>query len=316
MKTRTLYNTLLILIILKLIAGCQKDDDPEMRAGTLVLKLTDAASDDEEIKAIYITIEDVLLNEKPIRNFEPKTIEISALKNGDTELVVSKEMAAKKYNKITLLLAQNQAGTGEQGGNYVLTNDDTRHNLLSGESSGLAINLNKEFDLLPGETTRLVADFDLRKAIVRTDSEAERYKFVTSSELRNSIRIVREDSTGTIYGNVDSRQITNSQIFVLIYRSGEFQAAVEGSGSGPSNILFANSISSSKMEEDGSYHLPFLEAGEYDIRLAQFIRFFNEEYSFYRFLPTTSRRTGVQLNNIIIEPGQVREIDIEVFRLF
>lgn len=316
MRIKSLFQFSLILLAVILLSGCQKDEDLESKAGTLLLKLSDAASDDEDIKGIFITINKVTLDDKPIRNFQPKTIEISSLKNGNTEILVSKELAAKEYNRITLTLSHSSGSSGDQGGSYVLTSDDTRYNLASGESAETEIVLSKEFEIEPGKTTKLVADFNLRKAIIRTESETNKYRFVTPTELRNSIRVVSEDSTGTIHGHVDIREITNSQIYVLIYRSGEFQASIEGTGSGPSKILFANSITSSIMAPDGSYYLPFLESGEYDIRLAQFIRFFDEEYTFYRFLPTTSRGTGVQLNKIALQSGEVKEIDIEVFRLF
>lgn len=238
------------------------------------------------------------------------------MKNGDTEVILNKELAAKQYDQISLQLSHGSGTAGDLNGCYVITSDSTYHNLSSDGSTETEIILSKEFELLPGNTTTLVADIDLRKAITRSDSGTSRYSFVTPPELRNSIRVVSEDSTGTIFGSVSSRQLADNEIYVLIYKTGEFQASVEGTGTGPSNVLFANAITSNKMESDGSYMLPFLEPGEYDIRLAQFVKFFNEEYTFYRFLPTTSRGTGVQLNKISIEPGMEKEIDIEVFRLF
>lgn len=281
-----------------------------------MLKLTDAASDDLEITGIYFTISDIKINGKPIRNFSPKTIEISSLKNGNTEVILNKELAAKQYNQISIQLSSGSGTAGDTKGCYVVTSDSTYHSLINDGSTNTEITLSKEFELLTGNTTTLVADIDLRKAIIRNQSGASSYSFVTPSELKNSIRVVSEDSTGTIYGTVSSRQFTESEIYVLIYKANEFQASVEGTGNGPSKILFPNAVTSNKMDSDGSYMLPFLEPGEYDIRLAQFVKLFSEEYTFYRFLPTTSRRTGVQLNNISIEPGITKEIDIEIFRLF
>ncbi len=316
MKKRILYLSLGLLISTIFSIQCTEDEISNPKAGTLKLKITDAASDDKDIKGIFLTISKIKVNGKPVRNYVSRTIEISALRNGKTELLVNKELPAKMYTSITLVLSSTSNLSGNTAGCYVLTKDNTKHNLLTGNSEEIDITVSKNFELLAGKETELVIDFDLRKAIIRNQSQNIKYQFVTMAELKNAPRIVDEKKTGSIFGKVETNSDEDSETYVLIYRHGEFKASVEGSGSGKSNILFANAVSSAKVEPDGGYSIPFLEEGEYDVRLAAFRRDNSNEFNFYRFLPTTSRRTGKLLNNVTVKAGSEVELDIEVYRLF
>ncbi len=315
MKKSIIFLVSVILVSAVVLTQCSKDEISNPKAGTLTLKITDAASDDEAIKGIFLTISNIKVNGKPVRDYVPQTVEISALRKGNTKLLVNKELPAKDYEQISLVLSSLSGQSGNFTGSYVLTKDNNKHNLMSDSNEEIEITISKDFELLPGNETELIIDFDLRKAIVRSKTQKSNYQFVTAEELEKALRIVEEKKTGSISGTVEGNSYEDSETYVLIYRHGEFKSSVEGTGTGKSKILFANAVSSAKVESDESYRLSFLEEGEYDVRLAAFKKDNTTEFTFYRFLPTTSRRTGMLLNNVRITPGSEIELDIEVYRL-
>lgn len=318
MNKQILIFAAVIVFTFGLFTQCTEDEEFNRKAGTLVLKITDAASDDEEIKGIYITVAELKLDGKPIRNFNTRTLKISDLKDGLSETLISKELAAKEYGQLVMVLATDKNDLNSAPGCYVITKDNVRHDLFT-ESFGsthVEIPLSKDFELLPGTETNLVIDFNLRKAVVRNTSGTSSYKFVSESELENAVRVVNEETAGTIAGTVSATDLENTQIYVYVYRKGEFKASVEGTGSGKSNILFANAVTSNKVEPDGSYNLPFIEEGEYDIRLASFKRNNDNVFTFNGFLNTTSKRSGMLLNNVSVSAGSETQLNIEVSSLF
>jgi hypothetical protein len=308
--------TFLVLLFVAFCTGCTEDEAVDLKAGTLVLKITDAASDDANIKSIYLTVSKIFINGKPARNFAPQTIEISALRNGITKILLSKELPAKEYGQISLVLSSNSSNVASMPGCYVLTKDNKKHNLFTGTATELEIPVSKSFELLPGNETKLVVDFDLRKAVIRKTTGISGYSFVSISELEKAVRIVHEENTGKITGEVKANLKEETEIYVLVYRKGEFKASTEGTGTGKSNILFANAVSSTKVESDGSYHLAFLEEGEYEIHLASFTKNNDDIFTFHGFLQSTRKRTGTVLSSISVSAGSALELNIEVFNLF
>ena len=160
MKKRNVYLFTLLLCSSFFLMQCSKDDQEDSRGGILTLKITDAASDDESSKGIFLTISRVLVNGKPVRTFATQTIEISSLKNGRTELLVDKELPAKVYDQLTIALSPYSDRTESSAGCYILTNNNTIYNLLPGNNGEYEISVYKDFELLPGTETRLVKQAD------------------------------------------------------------------------------------------------------------------------------------------------------------
>lgn len=318
MKNQFINLLFIIVVSAVFLTRCTDDETLSENSGTLNLKITDAASDDEEIKGIFITIKEIKIEGKPIRNFQPKTIEISDLKNGETELLISKELAAKEHEQISLVLATEADVSGKIPGCYVLTTNNTKHDLFNESTSTTEIEIpvSKTFELLPSKETNLVIDFDLRKAIIRNTSGKEGYSFVTLSELENALRIVNEEDSGVITGEVKANFSDDSQIYLLVYRKGEFEVSVEGTGAGKSKVLFSKAVAISKVEPDGKFSLAFIEEGDYVIRVASFKRNSKNVFVFNGFLLTTSKRTGMLLNNVSVSAGAETELNVEVFSLF
>jgi hypothetical protein len=316
MKKGKFSITLIVLFSVLFFIQCSKEDYINPKAGILSLQITDAPSDDEDIKGIFITISAIKINGKPLRNFPSQTIEISKYRNGATRLLFNKELAAKKYETITLVLNLDSDILGKSPGCYVLTKDNAKHNLAFGTKTEVEITAVKDFELQAGKETVMIIDFDLRKSVIRNQNNSSKnnYRFVTDSELQKALRIVDKNKSGEITGEVKRTVKSNDKTYILVYKEGDFNAIVEGTGSGKSGILFAKAVTSALVESDETFILPFLEQGEYEIRLASF-RKKGETYSFNGFLNTTSRRTGMLLNNISVPAGKTVELNIEVFNL-
>jgi hypothetical protein len=313
MKRSILIITFLVISSFFFLHSCTKEDDGMGERGTLSLKITDAPSDDDQIKGIFITIAGIKVNGKPIRNFVPQTIEISSYNNGKTKLILEKKLAAKQYRNITLVLDKEKNDRGDTPGNYVLTDDNMKHDLFEQVNSSEEIGIIKDFEILPGAETRLVIDFDLRKAVVHGENVAGyTYRFADNNGLQQAVRIVDESKTANITGKVYKRGKDDDKMLVLLYRKGEFDDFKETS---ERKILFPGSVSSASIDQDDNYRLSFVEEGEYEIKVASFKNSGNG-YHFTGFLKTTSKRTGTLLNDISVSAGSELELNIEVFTLF
>jgi hypothetical protein len=89
---------------------------------------------------------------------------------------------------------------------------------------------------------------------------------------------------------------------VFIYKKGEYNASAETQGEGDNNILFANAVTSAKVESDGSYKLSFPEEGDYEVHLASYEN--NEEKSFFKaLLEANSAISGLLLNDLLFQPN-------------
>src|SRR5690554_2658922 len=172
------FRMLILLLCCFSLIQCSKEDDVNSRAGNLIVKITDAASDDDNIRGIFITVSQIKLDDKPIRNFVPQTIEISSLQKGKTKILTDRYLPAKEYKKISLVLAAHLPDNPLTPGCYVLTKSNIKHNLITENKGILEIEATKEFELIPDTSTELVVDFDLRKAVIRTESTNNKYVFV------------------------------------------------------------------------------------------------------------------------------------------
>ena len=181
MKKRKL--TIIPVILFALIfARCSKDDNGMIDKGEVMLKVTDAPADDTNIQGTFITIADVKVDGQSVEGFSKQTVEISAFQNGEVKLLIDKEMEAKTYNSVSIVLDNETDESGNTPGCYVLTSDNKKNNLALNGSSTSEITFSKTVNVESNGQTSLVVDFDLRKLIVRNNDTPEEsgYKFVTS----------------------------------------------------------------------------------------------------------------------------------------
>ena len=319
MKKKNVLLAAIILFSALFFVQCSNDDDDvdNTEKGTLAVKITDAPSDDLNIEGTFVTVSDIKIDGKSIEGFNKQTIEISAYRNGNAKLLVSEEVAAKTYNKITLVLDQETDASGNAPGSYILTGDNEKHDLFAETNTVSEITVSKAIGVTRGMETSVVIDFDLRKAVVRNPEATgnSNYRFVTSAELQSAVRAAIENESGEVTGKIDQAAISETETFVFIYKKGEFNAAAETAGSGESNVRFAHAVTSAKVESDGSYKLSFLEEGDYEVHLASYEKEGDNKFSFKGILDANSIIDGLLLNNISVSANSTVELNIKVLNL-
>lgn len=296
-----------------LFIQCSKDDNTNGidEQGTLTVKVTDAPSDDTNIKGTFVTVADVKIDGKSVKGFTKQTIEISAYHSGNAKLIFSDKITAKNYNSVTLVFDFEKDVMGKSPGCYVLTDDNKKHNLAANATLSSSVNLSKSFSVNNEMETSLVIDIDLRRAIVRESGSAEsNYRFVTAAELQSSIRVVDAETTGEIYGNVSSTLNPGDEIYVFAYKKGDFNLVSEIQGQGSSSVFFSKAITSAKVKNDGSYHLAFLEQGDYEMHVASFITVSETKTTFLGMLNASSTISGLLLSSISLSSKTELEVNI------
>ncbi|KOH42967.1 DUF4382 domain-containing protein [Sunxiuqinia dokdonensis] len=312
MKTK--ISILLVLFIFSMVAiSCSDDDDVEKQHGELNVKVTDAPSDDANIQGTFVTISEVKIDGQVVEGFTAQTIEISAYQNGNTKLLVNETLEAESYNSVSLVLDYENDAEGNSPGCYVLTDDDNKHALEAASSSTTEVTFNKPFQVEANGMTDLVIDFDLRKAIVRNEDGGDsEYKFVTSAELTNSLRIVQEDECGAINGEINNHTEAEGELVIYAYKKGSFDAETETQGQGNSQVMFANAETSAKVATDGSYKLSFLEEGEYEVHVASYEEDANGQIAFTGMVQASSSISGLLLNNVSVEANSQVNLNIDL----
>lgn len=315
-KRNLLFPAVFIILFSAILVSCSDDEDvPNENSGQLSVKITDAPSDDANIQGTFVTVSDVKIDGQSVEGFTKQTIEISAYQQGNAKLLISDEVEAKSYNSISLVLDYESDESGEAPGCYVLTSDSKKHDLSAESQAQSEITFQKPFNVDANSQTSLVVDFDLRKAIARDESSPESdYKFVTSAEISGAFRVVNEENSGEVHGQVNSSIATEGEQYVFIYNKGDFNASTETQGTGESSVLFANAVTSAKVESDGSYKLSFLEEGEYEVHLASYEK--NEGKSTFKtMLEANSQISGLLLNSISVSAESSVELDISILGL-
>ncbi|MDX9880913.1 MAG: DUF4382 domain-containing protein [Prolixibacteraceae bacterium] len=315
MKTKILLVTISLFISATMIQ-CSDDDHYESK-GRVNMRITDAPSDDATIQGTFITVADVKVDGKSVEGFSKQTIEISAYQNGKTKLLFDEEFEADTYGDITLVLDNEVDASGNSPGCYVLDTQNTKHYLGSSASATTEIKMEKNFMVEPGGTTDLVIDFDLRKSIVRNPetNEPNKYKLVTSAELKNSVRLVAQEKCGDIKGKV-VKTSGNGELIVYAYRKGEFNTAAEYQGQGASGVLFAKAVASSKVAADGSYQLSFLEEEEYEVHVAAYEKNVTTgKLEFKAMADASSAISGILLNAVSVSAKSNINLNINVIIL-
>lgn len=316
MKTTKLFSAVIILFTVA-IFGCSEENEMDNKeTGQIAVKITDAPSDDANVDGTFITVADVKVDGKSLEGFTKQTIEVSAYQQGNAKLLITEDIEAKSYNSISIVLDHESDVSGNSPGSYVLTSDGKKHNLAAESQMQSEIMFQKNFDIEANGQTSLVIDFDLRKTVTR-DTEAStesNYKFVTSAEIQNSVRIVKEQNSGEIEGKVSGWIDSNNQLYVFAYKKGEYEKPAETSGQGASNVLFANAVTSAKVQSDGSYTLSFLEEGDYELHVAAYQKSDNR-FNFNKMLEATSEITGLLLNDISVSSETSVKVDINIIGL-
>lgn len=299
MKTRNLFTATILLLAITFLASCSNDDDGitygDEKSQTNFY-MTDAPTDNANVKGVIVTVADVKINGVSIEGFSKTTIDLMQYQNGMTKLLGDLELNTGTYSNITLVLDNQTDASGNAPGSYVLFTDGSMQAVATTANQ---ININDSFEILASTTNDIVFDFDIRKSFVSDTSGT--FKFVSNSELSNSIRVINKEKASDISGNASDVENTSDKIIVYAYEKGKYNANTEESEQG-SGVTFSNAVTSSVVSNiSGSYELNFLEEGEYELHFISYTDTNNNgEFEFNGELVAESI-TGVDLNSISID---------------
>ena len=313
MKTKFFLVTAMVLGTI-IFTSCSDDDDPTVKHGQLNVKITDAPSDDSNIQGTFVTVSKLMIDGHELEGFQKQTIDISAYQEGNSKLIFKDEMEAGSYSNVSLVINYETDMNENSPGCYILTTDNKKHNLTNSSDAEAELTLNKTFNVESSQTTDIVIDFDLRKSVVRNNESSESdYSFASDAELQSAVRIVTENETGVLEGEINNNTSLDLDFVVYVYKKGEYNFVTETQGQNSGEIMFANAITSTKVNEDGSYHLAFLEEGDYEIHVACYLPSTNnEKLSFAGMADAISLTPALLLDNLQISSNSTVELNISV----
>ncbi len=264
MKSGLLLLVLGTLLCLVLYAGCQDgdDDDDSTTMAAFQLYLIDAPVDEAE--AIYLTVSKISVHpvgsddddetgddddeeaEDPgyggwlELDVDVATYNLLELQNNVGALLADQDLPAGDYNQIRLLLDCE----GENAPSIVIEGITYELEVPSGCQAGFK--LPGHFTVSEESETVLIMDFDARKSIKQTGND----KYI----LTPVVRIIQADEAGNISGSVSVEDV---RAVVYSFETGTYSPG----GADP----FENAVNSSITRADGTFVIPALPAGLYDI---------------------------------------------------
>lgn len=284
------------------------DNDDTMGKGDVDFEITDAPSDDASIKGVFVTIAEVKIDGKPVSGFTKQTIDLKAYQEGNTKLLVgAKQLDAKSYSNLTLVMDANTDASGNSPGCYVQTTDNTKYKLRSAASGTFDVAVNKTWTVASNTKSTVVLDFELRKALKHSSDPSIRYDFVSDAELSSAIRVVNKERAGTINGSYqESAGGSADMIIVYAYRKGTFNQSTETSAQGDGQVMFANAAGSAEVKQGLSgktFKLALLEEGEYELHFARHKKDANGRMIFQAMLDSETSVDGSVAGIINLKAG-------------
>jgi len=261
---------LLLVAVTFVVSSCLKDPDitPSDSAARARLEMTDAPTDDPNVKGVFITVVDVLVDGKSWAGFDGKTtFDLLAFQKGQTKLLGEGELKAGTYKEVVLVLNTETDANGISPGCYVLDAQGVKRKLEGG--SQLAVKAQGSFATKANETTEAIVDMDLRKSIVYKSASTTDFQFVTDPELKAAVRLLDKASTGSITGDCTDGVSGSEKIIVYAYTKGSYNVT-EKFPQGASDVQFKNAVTSSVVASDGDFNLSFLESGAYELHFISY----------------------------------------------
>lgn len=267
------------LAIFSSLVACGGGGSPSQPAtGQLNLKITDAPVDGAT--AVIVVFTGVELQpaggERVNIDFAAREIDLLVLQNGATaDLLRGEAVPAGDYNWMRLkIVAEKDTQDGSRiefpGSVYPLY-------IPSGSESGLK--LNRHFRVAAGGVTRLLADFDLRKSIIKPPGRDPNYV------LKPVLRLMDELETGELAGTVDLKALTEAQLdagkTIEDCDAGlyVFEQAAQGAGATPDDMdgdladdddggsdpLLYFPLQWDGINDETGFSVPYLAAGYYTV---------------------------------------------------
>lgn len=281
------FKILAIVLTAGLLACNDGNEDPSFK-GKASVKATDAAVDAQNVSAVYLSVDEIQATAngqtRTVVAFNtPQKFNIMAYQNGATYFMGEGDLDAGSYSDLRFI-------TSSSADSYVEMKDGTTKQLEIENGSTTGYRIQGAFDIAASTTTDLVADIDLRKALVTTANG--------TFKLRSTARVVTENQTGKIKGTVSGSGNTSERIVVYAYEKGSFSASEENEPA-EGRTRYEGSINSAIVAENGSYTLAFMEEGEYEIIVASYSNEDNDEdLEFEGRLSSSLSINGILFNTI------------------
>ncbi|WP_424962079.1 DUF4382 domain-containing protein [Ekhidna sp.] len=295
MNKLRITSKLLGILLLTGLFACSDGDSEVDSKGNARVSATDAAVDAQNVNSVNLSVSEVRATangeSRTVASFNtPKQFNLMAYQNGETYFLGEGELEAGSYSDLRFILS------GESD-SYVEMKDGSRKDLIIENATTTGYQISGAFDVAANSTTNLVADIDLRKAIVtEAQSSSE-----TAFKLRSNGRVVVEDATGEIKGTVEGEANSGEQLVVYAYNKGTFSASEE-SEPAEGRTRYEGSVNSAIVAEDGSYTLAFMEEGDYEVYVASYSNTDNDEdLEFQGRVTTDIMINGSLFNTISVE---------------
>jgi len=314
MNKISLFQMLGLFVLSALLTtSCEDDNDNDGSdlQGDLRIELTDSPIDDPDVSAVFVTVSDIRIDGESWEGFSGKTtIDLMAYQNGRTELIGDGSLDAESYNSLELVLDYDEDASGNSPGCYVEKMDGTKKELRSDDNS---LTANKDFTVEANQTSDIVIDFDLRKAIQRSNDAQEEYSFVAQNDLEAALRVVNKSEAGSIEGEVMDNNTNSDRIVVYAYAEGAFNRMQEMQENS-NGLRFQNAVSSTVVANDGTYNLSFLESGDYEVVFASYRDLDNDgETELQGSLQLSLlSNLGLDLSSLNVQSQTSLEVDLEV----
>ena len=252
----------LVLLLASFMFSCSKEN--EVATGYIGLHITDAPTDASNVTGVIITITAVEYRKdggdwQAFEGFSgPSTLNLLDLTEGKSELLGDFKVEAGTYTGLRFKLdaAENGGSANSNSATYIEFEGGERQPLYvpSGTKSGYkALG---SFTVPVNGAVSITADFDVRKSVVKAGASG---KYL----LKPTIRLVVNEQAGSIAGTISETE-AELQYVVFAYETGTY-ADSEAVEPAEGEARFAKAVSSAKVKEDGSFIIPFMAPGEYDL---------------------------------------------------
>lgn len=309
-----------IFVATLMIQSCKKNEDAVAPSNTnsgmqgmVKVEITDAPSDDANIKGMFVTVTEVRIDGKKFSGFSgKKTIELSAYQNGNVADLGLGNINAGSYSNISLILDNATDQNGNAPGCYTMTTNNIKYNLTGLVSGQTEVVSSKAFEVKENQQTNLVLDFDIRKAVMDENGSAMGgYRFVATSDLNASTRVLIKSQAGAIKGNCANYNESNSKLIVYAYKKGTYNTSetkVQGSG----NTHFKNATTSCLADGNGNYNLAFLEEGDYELRFVTYKNNGSGQFALQNMLNINS---ALNVNSVSVKANTSVTINVSILGL-
>lgn len=234
---------LLVLLPLMLLMAACNAPEPAADTGQARVLMTDAPV--AEAQSLPVTIVGVeLVGEAEgttAVSTETQTIDVLTLRNGALVELGIAELPAGTYHQVRLIV---------DAAAIVFSPEESYEvEVPSGAQSGLKINVEPPLVVAAGQTSELLLDFDVQRAVVETPAGSGNYLLKPTS-----IRAAPVVSVGTVQGSVVAVPLGESGLALPVSGVGVTVLDQEG-------LVVTSTIT----EADGSFKIISLPTGTYDL---------------------------------------------------